>query len=169
MCSPFLVVFLHPDHQQVQQDSSNEENSNQNQQQRERRCSVSTDAAISTVVQTSIMIENSGKTDIGGLHLPPDTKPEQIASRPPSVVMNENFAIEINGPTTVETDGRMPTINVINHGPVIQFSDEMMQSFRRDGTLDKMLEKIYQLRLIQMNDNLTSTTTTSGTYSESTV
>ena len=81
--------------------------------------------------------------------------------------MNENFAIEINGPTTVETDGRMPTINVINHGPVIQFSDEMMQSFRRDGTLDKMLEKIYQLSLIQMNDNLTSTTTTSGTYSES--
>ena len=167
MCSPFLVVFLHPDHQQVQQDSSSEENSNQNHQ-RERRCSVSTDAAISTVVQTSIMIENSGKTDIGGLHLPPDTKPEQIASRPPSVVMNENFAIEINGPTTVETDGRMPTINVINHGPVIQFSDEMMQSFRRDGTLDKMLEKIYQLSLIQMNDNLTSTTTTSGTYSEST-
>ena len=116
MCSRSLVVFLHPDHQQVQQDSSSEENSNQNQQQRERRCSVSTDAAISTVVQTSIMIENSGKTDIGGLHLPPDTKPEQIASRPPSVVMNENFAIEINGPTTVETDGRMPTINVINHG-----------------------------------------------------
>ena len=78
--------------------------------------------------------------------------------------MNENFAIEINGPTTVETDGRMPTINVINHGPVIQFSDEMMQSFRRDGTLDKMLEKIYQLS-IQMSDN--STPTTSGAYSKS--
>ena len=65
---PSLVVFLHPDDQQQQQENSSKT-------LRERRCSVSTDAAINTVVQTSIMIENSGKTDIGGLHLPPD-KPE---------------------------------------------------------------------------------------------
>lgn len=69
---PSLVVFLHPDDQQ-QHDPFSKENSNKTL--RERRCSVSTDAAINTVVQTSIMIENSGKTDIGGLHLPPD-KPE---------------------------------------------------------------------------------------------
>ena len=40
----------------------------------------------------------------------------------------------------------------------------MMQSFRRDGSLDKMLEKIYQLSLQMSDNNLTSTT--SGTYSE---
>ena len=100
-----------------------------NREKTERKCSLSSEEPLQVIMST-VFIENSDKTNVGGLQFP-----EKSPNIPPSLVMEENFAITINGPTTLETNGRDPNITIANYGPVIHFSDEMMHLFQKEGSL----------------------------------
>jgi len=114
---------------------------------RDRKCSVSGDAP-QHIVMSSVFIENCNKTDVGGL-----TLPKNVENVPPFCV-EEKFDITIHGPATVETVGRTPNVIVKNYGPVIHFSDEMLQSFRNDGTLERLMETMYRLKIETSKDVL---------------
>ena len=122
------------DSSKIQMEVENEE------VKRDQKSLVSGDAP-QHIVMSSVFIENSHKTTVRGT-----TLPKNVESVPPFCV-EEKFDITIHGNATVETVGRTPNVVVKNYGPVLHFSDEMIQSFRQDGTLDKLMETMYRLKI----------------------
>ena len=118
---------------------------NQHQNIIQRQCSLTTNEP-NEIFMTSVLIDKSERTNVGGVTL------SENVEKIPSIVMEEKFEIAINGPTIVETNGRIPNITIINRGPVIHFSDQMVEQFSQNGTLENLVEKMYQLKIESNED-----------------
>ena len=117
--------------------------------ERPKSCSLSNDVArqINLMVSTT-NVENCNKTEIGGINIP-----EGMNNDSPSMTIEEIIEISIHGPTTIETADKIPKITVvnINKGPVIQMTDEMVEKFHQEGTLEHLLKVMVSILRIYKN------------------